>query len=46
MPKKISQPVKKAKVNPQKRAQRLQQVLFLGLAVIVVLSMVLALVIH
>ena len=33
-------------MNPQQRAQRLQQVLFLGLAVIVVLSMVLALVVR
>ena len=46
MPKKNSQPSKKTRSNPQRRAQRMQQVMFLGLAVIVVLSMVLALVVH
>jgi hypothetical protein len=37
---------KKTRMNPQQRAQRMQQVLFLGLALIVVISMILALVVR
>jgi len=37
---------KKTRMNPQERSRRAQQFLFLGLVIIVVLSMVLALVIR
>jgi len=36
---------KKARMSPQQRAQRMQRILFLGLAILVVLSMILALVV-
>ena len=41
-----SEAVKKARMNPQQRAQRMQQIFFLGLALIVVVSMILTLVIR
>jgi hypothetical protein len=37
---------KKPRINPQERSRRLQQILFLALAIIVVVSMVLALVVR
>ncbi len=37
---------KKTRMSPQQRAQRMQQILFLALAILVVLSMVLALIVR